>query len=102
MGKKAKTVRFTIDCTVPVDDHVLDLANFVKFLHDRIKVNGKAGVLGDSVRIDADKTKINVDAKLPFSKRYREYLHVISTDKQTYQLRYFNITDTQDAEDEED
>ena len=33
----------------------------------------------------------------------RDYLHVISTDKQTYQLRYFNITDTQDgAEDEED
>ena len=42
----------------------------VKFLHDRIKVNGKAGVLGDSVRIDSDKTRINVDAKLPFSKRY--------------------------------
>jgi len=114
--KKAKSKRFTIDCTVPVDDHVLDLPSFVKFLHDRIKVNGKAGVLGDAVRIDSDKTRINVDAKLPFSKRYlkylskkylkkqqlRDYLHVISTDKQTYQLRYFNITDTADGADEED
>ena len=27
-------------------------------------------MLGDAVRIDSDKTKIHVDAKLPFSKRY--------------------------------
>ena len=27
--KKAKSKRFTIDCTVPVDDHVLDLPSFV-------------------------------------------------------------------------
>ena len=111
-GKKARSVRFTIDCTVPVDDHVLDLSSFVKFLHDRIKVNGKAGVLGDSVRIDSDKTKINVDAKLPFSKRYlkylskkylkkqqlRDWLHVISNAKTSYELRYYNIHD-QDAGD---
>jgi len=112
-----KTARFVIDCAVPVDDHVLDLQSFVKFLHDRIKVNGKAGMLGDSVRIEADASKINVDAKLPFSKRYlkylskkylkkqqlRDYLHVISTDEKTYQLRYFNITDANEgADDDED
>jgi large subunit ribosomal protein L22e len=110
-------VRFTINCDVPVSDHVLDLQSFVKFLHDKIKVNGKAGMLGDAVRIEADANKINVDAKLPFSKRYlkylskkylkkqqlRDYLHVISTDASTYELRYFNITDAGDgADDEED
>merc|ERR1712166_1498001 len=111
-------------CSVPVDDHVLDLATFVKFLADRIKVNGKAGVLGDAVRVEPDPKQIqadskikmiHIDAKLPFSKRYlkylskkylkkqqlRDYLHVISTDVSTYQLRYFNITD-QNAEDEDE
>merc|ERR1712232_1175188 len=105
--KKSKVARFTIDCTVPVDDQVLDLDSFVAFLSTKIKVNGKAGALGDSVKIGQQNSKINVDAKMPFSKRYlkylskkylkkqqlRDYLHVISTDPQTYQLRYFNITD---------
>ena len=47
-GKKKQVLKFTLDCTIPVDDHVLDPASFEKFLHDRIKVNGKTGVLGDA------------------------------------------------------
>jgi len=113
--KSGKNVlKFTIDCKIPVDDKVLDPASFEKFLHDRIKVNGKVGVLGDAVVITRDNTKINVAAQAPFSKRYlkyltkkylkkqqlRDYLHVISSNKQTYELRYFNISD-EAAEDEE-
>lgn len=42
-----------------------------KFLHDRVKVNGKAGVLGDHVVIERDASNINVTAKnVQFSKRY--------------------------------
>jgi hypothetical protein len=67
---KAKIVKFTIDCQQPVEDKVLDVASFEKFLHDRIKVNGKAGALGDAVVITRDKTKLVVAAQLPFSKRY--------------------------------
>jgi hypothetical protein len=37
-------------------------------------VNGKAGALGDSVTISRDKTKIQVSAEAPFSKRYLKYL----------------------------
>lgn len=88
---------------------------FAKFLGDRIKVNGKAGVLGDSVKIEAKDAKIHIDAKLPFSKRYlkylskkylkkqqlRDYLHVIATDKSTYQLKYFNIEQEDEEEEEE-
>jgi len=84
-----------------------------KFLHDRIKVNGKAGVLGDAVKITREKTKINVTAVAPFSKRYlkyltkkylkkqqlRDWLRVVATNKTTYQLRYFNIHDA-DGDDE--
>mmetsp|Transcript_6666 Transcript_6666/g.9021 ORF Transcript_6666/g.9021 Transcript_6666/m.9021 type:complete len:124 (-) Transcript_6666:118-489(-) len=113
-GKK-QTAKFVIDCFAPVEDRVLDPASFEKFLHDRIKVNGKAGDLGDAVTITRDKTKIIVTAVLPFSKRYlkyltkkylkkqqlRDYLHVIATNKSTYELRYFSINDDAEGEEEE-
>ncbi len=90
-----------------MEDKVFDASNFEKFLHDRIKVNNKAGNLGTKVVISRDKTKVNVTAELPFSKRYlkyltkkylkkqqlRDYLHVVANDKSSYELRYFNIND---------
>jgi len=33
---------------------VFDGADFEKYLHDRIKVDGKAGQLGDSVKVTRD------------------------------------------------
>jgi large subunit ribosomal protein L22e len=95
---------------------VLDPASFEKFLHDRIKVGGKTGVLGEAVKITREKTKLQVVAVPPFSKRYlkyltkkylkkqqlRDYLHVIASDKNTYELRYFNIHDAGNADDEDD
>merc|ERR1711974_132229 len=113
-GKKV-VLKYTIDCSPPVDDGIMDPGSFEKFLHDRIKVNGKAGVLGDQVSISRDKTKITVSAVAPFSKRYlkylskkylkkqqlRDWLHVIATDKNTYELRYFNIHEGGDEEDVE-
>jgi large subunit ribosomal protein L22e len=68
------TCKFVIDCSIPVDDGIMDAALFEKFLHDRIKVNGKAGALGDKVKLTRDKAKIHVAVKLPFSKRYLKYL----------------------------
>jgi large subunit ribosomal protein L22e len=78
---------------------------FEKFLNDKIKVNGKAGVLGTKVTISREKAKINVTAELPFSKRYlkylskkylqkqqlRDFLHVIATSKGTYEFKYFKV-----------
>ena len=75
---------------------------------------GKAGVLGDTVKITRDKTKLNVEAEAPFSKRYlkyltkkylkkqqlRDYLHVVASSKTTYDLRYFNIHDDGADDDE--
>jgi large subunit ribosomal protein L22e len=94
----------------PVEDKVLDPASFEKFLHDRIKVNGKAGKLDNKVVISRDKNKINIAAELPFSKRYlkyltkkylkkqqlRDYLHVIANAKNSYELRYFKVGATAD------
>ncbi|KAL6065160.1 60S ribosomal protein L22 [Balamuthia mandrillaris] len=110
-SKKA-TLKFAIDCSSPVEDGILDPNSFEKFLHDRIKVNGKAGQLGDKVKITREKTKIQVSAQAPFSKRYlkyltkkylkkqqlRDWLRVVSQDKNTYELRYFNIHDAEEGE----
>lgn len=69
------------------------------------------------VLISREKTKLIITAEAPFSKRYlkyltkkylkkqqlRDYLHVIASNKTTYELRYFNIHDNgNDEEDDED
>ena len=111
-GSKKAVAKFAIDCAQPVEDRVLDAASFEKFLQDRIKVNGKAGNLLDKVHVSRDKAKIHVTAQLPFSKRYlkyltkkylkknqlRDYMHVVSTNPNTYELKYFSIN----AENEEE
>ena len=75
-------------------------------------MNGKAGNLGTKVNITRDKTKISVNAELPFSKRYlkylskkylkkqqlRDFLHVVASSKGSYELRYFKISSGADAE----
>eukprot|EP00232_Nephroselmis_pyriformis_P001310 CAMPEP_0182907608 /NCGR_PEP_ID=MMETSP0034_2-20130328/34604_1 /TAXON_ID=156128 /ORGANISM="Nephroselmis pyriformis, Strain CCMP717" /LENGTH=53 /DNA_ID=CAMNT_0025043579 /DNA_START=112 /DNA_END=270 /DNA_ORIENTATION=+ len=43
-GKK-KAQSFTIDCTKPVEDKIMEIAVFEKFLLEKLKVDGKAGVL---------------------------------------------------------
>eukprot|EP00271_Cylindrocystis_brebissonii_P013771 TRINITY_DN3400_c0_g1_i1.p1 TRINITY_DN3400_c0_g1~~TRINITY_DN3400_c0_g1_i1.p1 ORF type:complete len:154 (-),score=37.01 TRINITY_DN3400_c0_g1_i1:458-850(-) len=114
-GKK-KAVTYTIDCAKPVEDKIMEIASFEKFLQDRIKVDGKAGVLGEVVKVARDKTKITVTSESEFSKRYlkyltkkymkkhnvRDWLRVIASnkDRNVYELRYFNIADTE-ADDEE-
>ena len=111
-AKSKKQVKFVIDCWQPVEDSVLDVGTFEKFLKDSVKVDGKAGNLGESVAIAMDKTKVVVSAELPFSKRYlkyltkkflkkqqlRDYLHVVATNKATYEMRYFSINSENDDE----
>ena len=69
--KKKQVLKFTLDCTHPVEDGIMDAANFEQFLQERIKVNGKAGNLGGGVvTIERSKSKITVTSEVPFSKRY--------------------------------
>merc|ERR1712070_55312 len=116
-GQAAKFAKFAIDYTVPLQDGLLVNGgqNFETFLQERIKVNGKTGNLGDKVTIQREKSKIYVTAELPFSKRHlkyltkkflkkqglRDFLHVVASSKNMYDLRYFNIPDADDAEDDE-
>merc|ERR1712216_607968 len=115
LTKRKQTLKFTIDCSQPVDDGIMDAASFEKFLLDRIKVGGKTGNLGDLVSVSRDKAKVVVSSDTAFSKRYlkylskkylkkqqlRDWLHVIASSKSAYELRYYNIHE-QDAEEDED
>mmetsp|Transcript_14663 Transcript_14663/g.41527 ORF Transcript_14663/g.41527 Transcript_14663/m.41527 type:complete len:139 (-) Transcript_14663:84-500(-) len=115
---KKSVVKFVIDCTQPVDDKVLDVALFEKYLHDRIKIDGKTGALAaNSVVIQRDRTKLTIasPAELGFSKRQlkylskrylkkqqlRDYLRVVAASKSTYELRYFSIAGGDEDADEE-
>ncbi len=41
-----------------------------KFLHDRIKIAGKTGVLGEAIQITRDASTLTVTSKVHISKRY--------------------------------
>jgi len=85
-------------------------------LHDRIKVEGKAGNLGDNIKINRDGDKsVAVTSNIPFSKRYlkyltkkflkknslRDWIRVVASSKDHYQLRFYNISGAGDDEEEE-
>ena len=110
-GKKDK-FRFVIDCSLPIEDGVLLPGDFEAYLSQHIKVEGKTGNLGASVTVARQKDTIVVESSIPFSKRYlkylskkylkkqdlKEYLRVVATGKNQYELRYFNIQAEDQAE----
>jgi len=117
-GKKKKVAtRFVIDCTLPAEDQLFNCADFEKFLKERIKVAGKTSNFGNSLNIErGDKnSKVAVNATIPFSKRYLKYLtkkylkknllrdtlRVIATSRDGYELRYFQIGNEADDEEED-
>merc|ERR1711885_98081 len=74
-GKKNKlNLKFTIDCTHPVEDGIMNPADFETFLKQRIKVNNKVGNLGGHVSVELAKNKLTVSSEIPLSKRYLKYL----------------------------
>ncbi|KAI0348675.1 hypothetical protein BDW22DRAFT_1321022, partial [Trametopsis cervina] len=98
--------KFVIDYSRPAGDGVFDGAAFEKYLRDRIKVEGKPGQLGDSVKITRNGDKdLTVTSNIPLSKRYlkyltkkflkkntlRDWIRVVASSKDSYQLRFYNI-----------
>ena len=102
--KKVKTNKFIIKCTEPLEDNVIKLADFEEYLTQRIKVQGKTGNLNGKVTVEKNKDSIVVETQLDFSKRYlkyltkkyikqqqcREYLRVVATSKNTYELKFLH------------
>jgi large subunit ribosomal protein L22e len=103
--QKKISLKFQINCKLPIEDNVIVLNDFESYLKQKVKVDGKAGNLGTAVSVTKDSQNIVVQATIPFSKRYlkyltkkylkkqdlKEYLRVVSTNKNQYELRYFNI-----------
>ncbi|OTF82999.1 60S ribosomal protein L22-like protein [Euroglyphus maynei] len=116
-GKKLKKValKFSIDCSKPVDDGIMNVSDFESFLKERIKVNGKTGNLGTAVTVERNKFKILINTTIPFSKRYlkyltkkylkknnlRDWIRVVATSKEAFELRYFQINNEDGDEEEE-
>merc|ERR1712010_199058 len=85
--------------------NVMVLNDFTDFLKMKIKVDGKTGNLSNAVTVSKDKKNVVVEAKIDFSKRYlkyltkkymkkqqlRDYLRVVATNKNTYELRYLQL-----------
>ena len=113
---KKSTWKFNLDLTHPVEDGIFDSGNFEQFLREKVKVNGKTGNLGNVVHIERFKNKIIVVSEKQFSKRYlkyltkkylkknnlRDWLRVVASDKETYELRYFQISQDEDESESED
>ena len=99
-----------------MNDKIFDISAYEKFLHDRIKVDGRTGNLGDNVQISQiGDGKVEVVAHLEFSGRYikfltkkflkkqqlRDWLRVVSTSKGVYEIRFFNVVQEEGEDDEE-
>jgi large subunit ribosomal protein L22e len=107
--KSGKSI-FKIDCSVPFNDGVFDgemVSAFEQYFLQNTKLHGKKGKLADKVKIvlDKDKATLQVATTMKYRKKYfkyltkkflkkknmRDFFRVLRSDKNTYQLRYFNI-----------
>jgi len=84
---------------------VIVTSDFSDFLKKRVKVEGKVGNLQDKLTVSHDNHRVTVTSSIALSKRYlkyltkkylkkqelRDYLHVVATDKSSYELKYFNV-----------
>ncbi|EDV37158.1 uncharacterized protein Dana_GF13308 [Drosophila ananassae] len=114
-SKKKVWQRFVIDCTCVVEDQILDLADFEKYIKTHTKVNRKINNLGDLVTFERSKqSSLIIHSGVHFSKRYfkylskrylkknslRDWVRVVSTGKESFTMRYFKIQ-SQDDDDED-
>ena len=110
-AKKGASKLF-INCKLTIEDNVITLKDFESYIKQNIKVENKKGNIEGSVKVSTDKTSIVVEPKIPFSKRYlkyltkkylkkqdlKEFLRVIATSKNTYELKYFQVQNEEAAE----
>jgi large subunit ribosomal protein L22e len=112
MTKGKKIVK--IDCSIPANDGIFDaemLAAFEQYFNDNVKLHGRKGKLMDKVKIGMDANVLTLSTTMKFQKRYfkyltkkflkkknlRDWLRILATGKQQYQLRYFNIDQQEEA-----
>ncbi|XP_066942302.1 large ribosomal subunit protein eL22-like [Macrobrachium rosenbergii] len=115
--RKKASFKFYIDCRQPVEDGIMNAADFETYLLGHIKINGKKNNLSNKLRLERSKDKIIIHAEVQFSKRYlkyltkkylkknnlRDWLRVVAPPnvKDTYEIRYFHINNDEDDDDDD-
>ncbi|PHH77010.1 hypothetical protein CDD82_3706 [Ophiocordyceps australis] len=117
-GKGQKqTQKFIINAQQPANDKVFDVSAFERFLQERIKVEGRTHNLGDSVVIkQAGEGKVEIlshndlvsgrylkylTKKFLKAQGLRDWLRVVSTARGVYELKFFNVVNDADDDDDE-
>ncbi|KAK3308980.1 60S ribosomal protein L22 [Achaetomium macrosporum] len=110
------TKKFVINASQPASDKIFDVSAFEKFLNEKIKVEGRVGNLGETIKISQQgEGKIEIIAHNDLSGRYlkyltkkflkkmqlRDWLRVVSTSKGVYELKFFNVVNDEAEDDEE-
>eukprot|EP01069_Polyplicarium_translucidae_P012986 Polyplicarium_translucidae@DN697_c0_g1_i1.p4 len=103
-GKKTQ-VKYTIDLTMPANDDILEVGKMVSWLREHIKVDNKAGNLGETVVVGEDGTKVTVampdrtcskrylkylTKKYLKSQKIREFFRVVAGGKTAYVVKYLS------------
>jgi large subunit ribosomal protein L22e len=113
MPKGKKIIK--IDCATPIADGIFDDDTKVQFeehFANNTKLHGRKGKLADKVKIAYDDSTLTISTTMKYRKKYfkyltkkflkkkslRDWLRVLATKKDTYQLKYFNIQQDEEAE----
>ncbi|KAL6597290.1 ribosomal protein L22e [Neocallimastix californiae] len=105
---------FTIDCSGPAADGILDTSSLENYLVTRIKVEGRTNNFGNNIKVTRsnNEIKVTVSPNIQFSKRYikyltkkylkksslRDWLRVVASSKSAYEIRYYNVDQGVDEE----
>ena len=128
-ASKGKMSLIKVDCSAPISDQIFDLAAYEKYLRDRIKVSNRTNNLNEAqVTLSRDASTLKISfaslskagskgssAGAAISKRYvkyltkkylkknglRDWLRVVSSDSETYIIKYFKVGEKDDDEDDE-
>ena len=67
--------QFVINASGPASDKIFDVSAFEKFLNEKIKIDGRTGNLGETIKISqTGDGKIEIVAHNELSGRYIKYL----------------------------
>uniref|UniRef100_A0A8C3JKD9 Ribosomal protein L22 n=1 Tax=Calidris pygmaea TaxID=425635 RepID=A0A8C3JKD9_9CHAR len=111
-GNTQFTTSFNLDCSFRIALFIAQFGNMVI----PITITIFPGNLGNTVHIERLKNKITVTSEKQCSKRYlkyltkkylkknnlRDWLRVVASDKETYELRYFQISQDEEGSESEE
>merc|ERR1712230_152778 len=91
------TKKYIVDFSAPANDSVFDGDAYAQYMKEHIKVDGKAGNLGDKISVTKEGDgKLAISATGAFTKRFlkknsmRDWLRVVAN-KQGFRLAYYNV-----------